>query len=248
MGGVGLPEISGLLGNSVERQQWESGNASVRFPFADDAGPADYPFDAVADMCVVIPNGGSPSTEKISVGCLHFSSSMVSVMVYAGDSPILHCRVTASRFEPFTPYRMEAVREGCSGMVSFGAIRFDTFRNPVTLRDRVPLSEAAVMRPVVGRLKRFVQPMTGEEAKGVVGIEIPEGVRMELEPEDEEGNISVVKFSLDDAGREAVAVGCDETDNGLSRPVPVTSINGVAPNEDGLIAIVFARDESEVPE
>jgi len=244
-------ELPGALGPSVSQPQWESGNVSVRFPFADDAGPEGYPFNAISDACVVIPSGREASDETVSVGCLHIGPSMVSVMIYAGDEPVLCRHVPKSVFEPFTPFALEPMRPGCSGFVSFGDIRFESFRDPVMLRDRVRLSDSAVIRPVVGRLTKFIKPETGSEASGIVGIVVPQEVSVarELDPDGREvGHESVVGFSLDADGLDLVSVGCDAAEAEAGSPVPVSSVNGLQPDENGVIAVVFARDESEVPE
>jgi len=239
-----LPYIEGMSGNSVERPQWESGNASTRFPFADDTVIDGYPFDAVVDACVVVPSELAPASERVYVGCLHISRHMVSVMVYSGRRPILACSATRQSMEPFSPVRMEPVDKTCSGFISFGDIRFDDFSTPVTRREAAYLSESAVVRPVVGRLRRFVQPGRNEEAKGIVGIIVPDGVGMSLH---EDGDSSLVSFTMSDDARDSVTIWCDPTKPSPGSPYPVKSINGVHPDSLGRIAIVFARDASEVP-
>ena len=237
-------ELPGQSGASLERSQWESGNASVRFPFADDSGPEDYPFDVIVDACVVLPSEEFPSESRVYVGCLHIGPGMASAMVYADGEPILHCRVLKDSFEAFSPVVMEAVRPGCSGVMSFGDIRFDDYSSPITRREMVPLAESVVMRPVVGRLRKFVQPERGEEASGIVGIVVPDGVGMSMS---EAGDSSVISFSMDDAIRQTVMVRCNPVETPLSMPMPISSVNGVQPDSQGRLAIVFAHDLKEVP-
>lgn len=236
-------QIPGIMGTSVSQPQWESGNASVRFPFADDAGPADYPYDAIVDACIVVPHEGAPSGETVCIGCLHIGPGMVSVMVYADDDPILSCNVTFARFEPFSPVVMTPVRPGCSGIISFGDIS-RLVSHPVTVRTRVRLADSAVVRPVVGRLRRFVQPERGEEATGVVGIEVPDGVGISMS---EDGHTSTMLFSLSDNAKETVMIRCNPAESIATMPVPISSINGVHPDDSGRLAIVFAHDLKEVP-
>lgn len=239
-----LAKIHGLSGPGVSRSQWESGNISVRFPFADDTGPEGYPFELVVDACVVIPGFETPSTETVAIGCLHVGPALVSAMVYAGNEPVLCCSVPKSRFTPFTPYPMRTVRPGCSGMITFGDVWFDLYRAPMVRRDMVPLSDSAVIRPVVGRLAKFIQPERGEEASGIVGLVVPDGVGIKM---NEDGHVSTLSFSLSGVARDNVTVACDMSKTPLSMPVPVSSINGVRPDRLGRIAIVFAHDAKEVP-
>lgn len=239
--------IIGSMGVSVEQPQWESGNTSVRFPFAEDISFADcpgYPFDSIVDACVVLPSEGSPSMEVVTVGCLHISRSMVSVMIYADDTPILHGVCLAAMFEPFTPVMLEPLRPGCSGCVSFGDIRFENVRTPIILKNKARLADSAILRPVVGRLRRFIQPERGEEATGIVGLEVPDGVILDHQ---DTGHVSLIGFSLTDAGRETVKVSCNPAEPAPTMSIPISSINGVHPDSQGRIAIVFARDRKEVP-
>ena len=234
------------LGNSVETEQWESGNLSTRFPFEDDSGPEGYPFDAIVDACIVVPSESEPSSDKVHVGCLHISSSMVSVMIYVGGRPALHCKVTRSRFEPFSSVQLESIYGNCSGFISFGDIRFESFSRPVVLRSMVPVSESAVVRPVVGRLRKFIQPARGEEASGIVGVVVPEGVSMSVDPE--EGHTSTVRFSLGGQALSNVLVSCDKSEPVPGSLMPVQTINGMPPDANGRIAIVFAKSKEDVPE
>ena len=238
-----MQPIPGMYGSSVETVQWESGNRYSRFPFSDDSGPDGYPFDVVCDACVIVPSEMYPSTEPVYVGCLHISSSMVSAMLYCGGRPILQCMVTSSSFEPFSPIKLEPVDSSCSGFIAFGDIQFSSFRTPVTIRDMVPLSESAIVRPVVGRLRKFIQPSRVEEASGIVGIVVPDGVGME---KSEDGHVSTISFSLSDPAMDDVLVSCDVSKPEEGKPSPVYTINGVSPDENGRIAIVFTKSPDEV--
>ena len=193
---------------------------------------------------MVVPAEAAPSDETISVGCLHLGPEMVSVVIYANDQPILFYASSRASFSPFSPVAMRPIRPGCSGMVSFGDIAFDRYARPAIFRDMVRLAESAVVRPVVGRLRRFIQPEKGAEASGVVGIVVPDGVSVGID--EETGHKSTIVFELNDAGKNLVRVACDSTESKTGSPVPISSINGVHPDSDGRIAIVFAKSPEEV--
>ena len=217
--------------------QWESGNSRVAFPFEDDSLPDGFPRGIIVDACVVVASGLSPSESRVTVGSVHVGPGMVSAFVLVGGRPALYCGVPRASFEPFSPVPMTPAMPGVSGMLSFGNVDFGS---PATYRMDVPLSESAVVRPVVGRLERFLDPRTGRTASGVVGFEVPDGVSISFS---EDGHDSVVSFSAGDSVRRLVPAPCSADDD-VSRPHPVTSINGVRPDESGRIAVVFVHGDA----
>ena len=241
------PELPGSGGNSVECLQWESGNAYSRFPLSDNCRlPEGFPVDAIVDACVVIPKEGGSSNDDVTLGCLHISQDLVSAMVYAGGSPVLVCTVLKRGFTPFRPYAMEAVQGTpvCSGCISFGDIRFDEYARPFLFRGGLPLSDSAVIRPLIGRLRRFVQPARSQEALGLVGVEVPDGIGVSVD--ESAPGVSLVRF-FGDGIEDQVSVTCNPADAKLTMPPVIQTINGVHPDKDGRIAIVFAKNASEVP-
>lgn len=229
-----------LVGNSTETHQWESGNSSVSFPFADDSLPADFPNDMVVDACIVVANEVEPSAAEVSLGCVHVGNTMASAFVLVDGEPALYCNVLAENYEPFTPVAMTPVKKGVSGMLTFGDVRFGEKR---TYRANARFSESAIVRPVVGRLVKFTQPEMGSETNGVVPFELPDGITITV---DEDGNDSTVHFSADSSIRNLVPMPCAEQDSPKTMTVPVKSINGLVPDELGRIAVVFLRSPEEL--
>lgn len=225
-----------LLGNTVGTVQWESGNAGSAFPFEDDSTPEGFPTGVVLDACVVVPDSISG---RVVLSCLHVGPSLASVMFSVGGEPALECHVLKDSFEPFVPVRMSPVIEGVCGFVTFGDIRFG---DAVMVRDMVPLSESCVVRPHVGPLRRFVQPERMESASGSVGFELPDGVSAKI---DENGDETVVTFSLSQSLAELVRAPCDTVDRSAGSLANVTNINGVVPDSKGRIAIVFRRESQK---
>lgn len=228
-----------MLGNSVETEQWESGNANVAFPFADDVLPSGFPKDIIVDALVVVPREDG-KRQEVSVGSVHVGPSLVSAFILVDGHPALYCSVLKDVYEPFSPVVMTSVMRGVSGMIAFGAVDFG---EKATWRLNARLSDTAVVRPDVGRLEKFVDPETGAEASGVVRFDLPKGVSVSIE---EAGHSSSVRFSADSSIRNIVPLPCSEMDSPKTMTVPVRNINGIVPDSLGRIAIVFMHDESEI--
>lgn len=229
-----------MIGNSVETEQWESGNENVAFPFEDDSLPDGFPRDVIVDALVVVANYVEPSKAKVTVGSVHVGPSMASAFVMVDGQPALYCNVLKDSYEPFTPVVMTPVMPGVSGMMTFGNVNFG---DKWTWRLNVPLSETAVVRPVVGRLEKFIQPEMGEEASGIVPFDLPPGVTVTIE---EHGNDSRMDFKADSSIRNIVPLPCSEMDSPKTMTVPVRNINGVVPDSLGRIAVVFMHSEDEL--
>ena len=232
--------VPGGLGNSVAVAQWESGNSLSAFPFCDDSLPDGFPRGILVDACVVVASGPDPSRADVQVGSLHVGANMASVIVTVGGSPALYCNVMRASHVPFSPVAMTSVMAGVSGMVAFGSVDFG---QPRTYRGPFPLSESAVVRPVVGRLRGFLDPNTGRTASGVVGFELPDGMSVEASGSD---GVSVLSFSADRSLRDSVPAPCSSYEPPPDMPVPVTNVNGVVPDADGRVAVVFMHDEKEL--
>lgn len=232
------------VSNTVAQPQWESGNLGVSFPFADNTLPVGFPTDVIVDACIIVPTTiDRPNKPVVTLNCLHISPSMVSVVISAGETIKLHCCVLSANFSAFSPVKLESITGECSGFITFGDLRFDTI---YTIRGEIPFSDSAVMYPVVGRLEKFVQPASGNEATDIVGIELPAGVSLTIENQ-KYGHNSIVQFTADDSVRNLLQHPCIFETVPNDTPLPISSINGIKPDEFGRIAIVFASKLDEVP-
>lgn len=144
--------------------------------------------------------------------------------------------IKASEFEPYRPYRLEPV----SGSEDFGgAITFGQFELPDTPESyrffccAAKVDECALARYEPSGVRRFVDPRTGNSISGDVRIAFSAHVRSQRE-----GN--GVRLSLDDASRQELLSDCDR-----NRPanacgaIPIETINGISPDDEGRIAIWF---------
>ena len=231
--------INSFIGTKeTSTQQWESGNSGNAYPFEDDTLPDGFPKGLIVDACIVLP---STITSRPKLSCLHCGPAMVSAMVTIDGRPALYASVSKNAFQPFSPVAMDSGMEGVSGMITFGNA---TFGDPVTLRGSYVFSESAVVRTENGRLVKFHDPETNAKASGYVGLELPDGVTVSI---DENGHQSKVAFSTDDDVRKSVLTPCAKYERPNSMPEPIMTINGVKPDKNGRIAVVFAHNESEVP-
>lgn len=221
-----------LSAKNVSTIQWENENSGTAYPFEDDTLPAGFPTDLVVDACICIPTS-IPLRPALS--CVHTGPSFVSATVTLDGKVALFVSVAKSKFVPFSPVLMESSMYGVSGMITFGNVMFDRI---MTERGNYVFSESAVVRPIIGRLYRFKDSETNETAKGYVGFELQDGVSVSLR---EANNVSLLSFSTSDDIRKEVLTPCAKSDITNRSPEPIRSINGVKPDKDGRIAIVFRK-------
>lgn len=236
--------LNWFTGNIVEQNQWESGNSMVSYPFADDSVPKDFPTNLIVDACIVVPytkDSIDKSNSTVELTYFHESDIMVSIMISIDGTPSLHAKVLKEYYKEFSPIKLESLDGKCSGMITFGSIRFDRI---ITIRTKIPFSESVIVRPVVGRLEKFVQHERDSEISGDIGIELPLGINMSIS---EEGDTSTIQFTASKDIRESVPAPCSNTDPISTMPVPISSINGIRPDKEGRIAIVFAKSVGDVP-
>ena len=227
-----------MMQAGVSTAQWESGNSGTAFPFEDDSLPDGFPVGVIVDACVVVPDG---MDGDVCVSCIHVGPTIASVMITVGGRPALSKSVLISSMVPFSPVPLEPMVDGVSGIVSFGDLSKE---DRITVRSEATLSNSVIVRPSIGRLSSFVRRDTGASASGFVGLDLQEGLSVAIDDGEVE---SVLRFSAGDSIREDVTIPCLKYDRDNSMPVPVRTINGVAPDKDGRIAIVFAKSASEVP-
>ena len=236
---------------SVKTTQWENENRSA-FPLSDPVYKSGLPPEAIIDACIVAPRRRGEEPKPVTLTGFHFGTRMVSAFISSNGVPVLHARL----FFPekgdrvFEPVTMEPLTDGFAGTITFGNIGPDT-RTPFTWRGEIPFAEPAIVRPVVGRLDGFFRPSTGQTAYGDVGIELPDGISAQIS-QGEDGwdpNESVITFKANASLRSRVTMcdpglGDDEADTATGAKryggrIPVKTINRLAPDKYGRIAIVF---------
>ena len=236
--------------------QWENGNEFRRYPLADDADMSCHdgsqlPNRFLTDAMVVV---GKPADSikpassdeygrqepPVVVSCAHVGPGMVSVGLSCGDGSAV-CTVPMGKFEPYTPYQLVDTSRGSStvsGFVSFGDVsRLDgpfTWR-PVDCR----LNDSAVVRVPVSRFEGFLDPKTGNVASGNIEIDVPSSMGASVS--DTKNGSQILSLDLGVDLDEAVKSPCEssEGDARAGDTGHLRSINGILPDENGVIAVVF---------
>ena len=144
--------------------------------------------------------------------------------------------IRASEFEPYRPYRLEPMTgsEDFGGVITFGSVDFPEV--PVTYRfddGAIPVTEGAIARYEPARVRKFVDPRTGESVSGDVSIRFSAHVLAS-----KEGN--GVKLGLTEAAKTALLSDCERKrpPNACGAPL-ISSINGVEPDKDSRLVIWF---------
>ena len=216
--------------------QWENENTGSAFPLKDDAVPPGLPMGALVDACFVVPTAGAHGTvsDLVSLECLYVGERIASATFTANGVALLAADILLSEYAPFSPVVMKSSLPGYLGFVTFGDLSTcarGVFRGPI------PVSESAVVRVFPGRLRSLVRPDMASELRGDVVVDLPDGISSAVE---ERGNgVSVLRFSASDDVKAEMRGPCENPSGKESMPVPISRINGVAPDKYGRIAVVF---------
>ena len=204
-------------------QEWCVGNAGSSYPFEDDSLPEGFPVDAVVDLMAVVPGDG-----EVALSCLYIGPETVSLALSVGGDTCLFANARKGEYVEYDPVAMESTRPGVSAFVTFGAVDFGA---PRMVRGRIPVSESAIVRVPEARLRRFVKRGMLGEARGDVVLDFPTGVSSDVSGGD-------VRLSADDDLRAMLPAMCADAS---SARVPVKTVNGMKPDADGRVAVVFMR-------
>lgn len=217
--------------------QWENENALRKYPLSelatcvDDAGK-EFPTGILTGLSIV-------SFSKLDgprVSSLYVGPRLVSLIISDGSGPIASATVTDVK--PFSQVALEPTRPGVSGSVEFG--EFDasapsSYRFSTVEQSGI-LPFCVVEFPDSG-ITEVVDDISGESATGVVSFDFGSAASADVEIIDDKPEIVL---RLSDSIARSLSNGCVPTDLGKSCIAPVIqTINGISPDEDGAIALVF---------
>ena len=227
-----------LVSDVPGRIQFENANEGRSYPFADDeslvcSDGTRMPEGILADMKLVVPEGSSARVSSV-----HVSSGMVSVCVsVATPSGVnaLSATVATSSLKPYVPYRMSMLEgsEDVGGAVTFGDFEVPPVPTTYRFTEGARLEDSVVAEYRPAGLRGFLDPRTGEIARGDVQISFSSHIESKMSD-------TGVSLSLLPGSAELLATDCDR-----NRPVnvcgstTVTSINGVEPDDSSRIVIWF---------
>lgn len=218
--------------------QFENANEGRSYPFEDDStlksdDGAVLPDCVVSDMHLVIPRGSSARLSSV-----YISPHMVSlcIAIQGSRTAALSCVVKSSELMPYVPYRLEKLTgsEDVGGVVTFGKIDFRGMSGSYRFSaNRVGIAECAVSRYTPARLRRIVDPRTGESVSGDAAIDFSTYIEASRSPEG-------VRLSLADGANDVLLSKCDRdvVDNPCGA-TPVESINGVKSDDKRRIVLWF---------
>lgn len=241
--------------SEIAAAQFENVNSMRSYPFD---GPElvsrdgkEVPSDVVVDLHMVVPASFGPDSSGSSSGSdgaseillpvvrmtsLHMSPAMVSACFVSSIGNVKSAAsVTVSRdkFVPYMPYRLEklAGSSDIGGIVTFGNFDFPGMPETYFLDARVHPCCVSVADPP--RLRRFVDPRSGESVSGDVSFSFSGYVNATMSGKSFE-------LSLESGAAEELASECAKvTGSEACGATPIASINGVRPDEDGNIVLWF---------
>ena len=223
------------LGNSVSTVQWENENEIRWYPFEQGASDLDAA-GVVSDLSIMVNQDGPMS---FRLGSVHVGPGMVSMSVSAGEYALV-CTVLKADFEPYRPYPMTSVSGECGGMCSFGDVDFS---NPFTRKfdgDGPLVLQTVVARVETGKLKGFKDDVSGKTISGEVEFRFPSDTIVKRENYVSDLDVGTISVEMSSELNGRLVSPCDSQDRlSAGKLSPIRSINGIEPDENGRIAVVF---------
>ena len=173
----------------------------------------------------------------VRLSSIHVSSAMVSACFVSSageEKSAMSVTVSASSFKPYFPYRLEPLAgDSCSGgFVSFGNIVAGDGPETYFFDDAKihPCCVFPIERPGV---RRFIDSRSGETVSGDVNISFSGYVVPSSE--DSKFNLGLEKGASSELASECAKI----TGSEACGATPISSINGVRPDDDGNIVLWF---------
>ena len=226
----------------MEDAQFENVNELRIYPFSEDSSLADrsgklLPEGAISDARFVVPMSAGGDIPVVRLSSIHVSSSMVSACFVSSageENCAMSVTVSASAFRPYFPYRLEnlAGTSCAGGVVSFGNIVAGDGPETYFLENAKihPCCVSPIERPGV---IRFVDRRSGESVSGDVAISFSGYVSSSADGKK-------FKLGLESGASSELASECAKiTGSEACGATPISSINGVRPDDDGNIVLWF---------
>ena len=221
--------------------QFENANENRSYPFMDDTTVESIdgmvlPDGVITDLHLVIPKGMNAYLSNV-----YISDSMISVCIKVSrQNPnivmALSCTVKSDVLTPYVPYRLEKLTgsEDIGGIITFGVIDIPAVKGSYRFSDgAISIVDSAVSRYTPAKLRKIIDPRTGESVSGDVEISFPSYVTAK---NTEEG----IKLTISDTANNILLSKCDkETADNPCGATPITSINGTRPDDKNRIVLWF---------
>ena len=240
----------------ISAAQFENVNSLRSYPFGDGTELVSsdgkiLPRDVVVDIHLTVPaqilkkNGSTAQSEGASFGIqtpivrmksVYLSPSMVSacfVSVFGSVKSAASVTVSRTNFAPYMPYRLEQLAGSIDigGVVTFGDFDFPGFPEAYFLDAEVHPCCVSVSDPP--RLRSFVDPRSGERLSGDVAMSFTGYVNAHRIGKS-------ISLSLEKGASDELASDCAKiTGADACGATPISSINGVRPDDEGNIVLWF---------
>ena len=231
--------------------QFENVNALRMFPFANgsslvDRNGKELPKDVISDLHLFVPGGVTQPESgdmdntvlpEVKMSSVHLSRSMVSACFVSGSGSsvnALSVTVSADEFKPYFPYRLEKLygTSDMGGIVTFGAVDFP-FHPETYFLDAAVVHPCCMAVSKPAALRKFIDRRSGEEVSGDVEIVFSGYVASAKTGKNFE-------LSLEEGAEVELASECSAaSSSSVCGATPISSINGISPDEDGNIVLWF---------
>lgn len=221
--------------------EWHNENALRAYPLLDDCAAAEtLPTWLLTDLRVTVDS----AYDTVFVSSAYLSEALVSIALSGatGDNPpvgLLTRTVTRDELEPGRAYGLDSLDGQASGTVVFGAIPDDASGFKLSFAKREsPLAPNAVVRVRTPGVTRLIDPAHDTAATGVIDLSGNSEFRTYLDPTDPTGKTII--FELTDLYRDLTTSVCSASPSfDHCGETPITSVNGVTPDEHGVLHLKF---------
>ena len=201
---------------------------------SDDEQP--LPFGVLTDAMLVLTGTEDRISSRPYLSSLYIGPSLVSVTFRFCDEDVAVCTIPISSLTPYSAVQVTPLADFVAGTVSFADIRPQD--NPTRLTFSTEAQSALddtafIVVPPPG-IVSFEDDVSGLSLQGDVAMTVPKGVSV---------NVSHGKLSLQmsDSLNASLVPSCYPSGLDMVCEAPVIrTINGVAPDSEGVIAIKFA--------
>jgi hypothetical protein len=223
--------------------QWCNENEGRAYPIGeyasgvDDTG-AQLPTDILADLCLMVP----PIYREAYVSSVWITPTLLGLSIAHADRPLASVMLNRATYQPHTAVALQPMPgvENLSGWVVFGNYRFTVRKRwlfstyeqsgidtrAIKLVEPLPVTSMRKLGdPVSTYADRIVKLVGGGYVEVVPHETDPQCIVVRLTPASAQGLFAGPCFKL------AARGDCDNP--------PLRQINGVCPDENGIITLVF---------
>jgi hypothetical protein len=223
--------------------QWCNENEGRAYPLAEEASGIDntgasLPTDILADLHLMVP----PTYRNAYISSVWITPTLIGLSIAHADLPLASVMLNRTTYRPYTAVALQPMPgvENLSGWVVFGNYRFTVrkrwlFSTPaqsgidartIKLVDPLPITSMRKLGdPVTVYADRIVKLIGGGYIEVVPHETDPQCIVVRLTPAGAQELFAGPCFRL------AARGDCDSP--------PLRQINGVCPDEDGVITLVF---------